>query len=180
MSKKVIALLMLTLLLSFPVSAAEKSVSVQIPVSCIGKNSSETFQYQILPETTEFQDMESDSLSLKDGETGEFQISYQVPGTYHYSVRQLKGNHSRTAYDETVYSVDVYITEKEDGTMAAEAIAYRKPEAEKKDCLSFVNTVSIEQGGFVDSGDASYAGWIVLMAGSFILIVILISRKEKK
>lgn len=180
MRKKIIVLLMLTLLLSFPVSAAEKRISVQIPVSCSAKNSSETFQYQILPETTQFQDLESDTLSLKDGETGEFQISYQVPGTYHYTVRQLKGDRPRTAYDETVYSVDVYVTEKEDGTMAAEAITYRKPEAEKKDCLSFVNTVSIEQGGFVDSGDTSYAGWILLMAGSFILIIVFIRRKEKK
>lgn len=133
MRKKIIALLIITLLLSFPVSAAEKSVSVQIPVSCIGKNSSETFQYQILPETTQFQELESDSLSLKDGETGVFRISYQVPGAYHYSVRQLKGNHSRTAYDETVYSVDVYVTEKEDGAMAAEAIAYM--DAEKKNAF---------------------------------------------
>lgn len=179
MSKKVIALLMI-LLLSFPVSAAEKSVSVQIPVSCIGKNSSETFQYQILSEASQSQMLESDTLSLKDGETGSFQITCLEPGTYHYSVNQIKGTDSSISYDETVYSVDVYVTEKEDGTMAAETIAYSKPDSEKKDCLTFINPSHQQAHSTpVDTGDSFFTGWILLMAGSFILFIILIKKGGK-
>lgn len=187
MIKKLFPLLILTILLSASVSAAEKSAGIRIPVSCTGENSSETFQYQILPETTQFQTLESDTLFLKNGETGTFEIMYQEPGTYHYLVQQLKGKHSETTYDETVYSVDVYVTEKVDGTMTAEAIAYIKPETEKIDTLLFANysKTSVFPGESVDTGDAFFkkcTKWIFLMAISFFLIILLIrkDRKEKK
>lgn len=122
------------------VSASEvKNVSVQIPVYCVGENTSEQFVYVIYSQDMQHQVIQTDTLQLHDGENGMFVIKYDYPGAYHYEVSQKIGNDANTTYDDTVYSVDVYVFENTDGSMYAEPVVYLKGDSDKKDGLHFMN-----------------------------------------
>lgn len=146
-------------------------------------------------ETSEFQTLATDNLSLRDGETGSFSVLYTYPGTYHYTISQEKGTDKKTTYDETVYNVDVYVTEDEDGEMSAEPIIYLNGSNEKKQSASFINikeldtikttgnveTDAIKTTGNVKTGDTSNtAFWIVTLGLSATLMGIMILRMKKK
>lgn len=119
--------------------AESDTASVSIPVSCTGKNTTETFTFWLKAESTDNQIIQNDSLSLKDGEEGKFVIRYTEPGTYHYTISQDKGTDAKTTYDDTVYAVDVYVMNDEQGVMTAEPVVYIKGSSGKKDKVSFVN-----------------------------------------
>lgn len=169
---------------TLPVYAAEKTVEVRIPVSCTGKNTKESFSYHLKAETSEFQTLTTDSLSLRDGETGSFSVLYTYPGTYHYTISQEKGTDKKTTYDETVYKVDVYVTEDEDGEMSAEPVIYLNGSNEKKQSASFINVKKLDTNktpGNVKTGDASdTAFWIATSGLSAMLIGIMILRRKKE
>lgn len=117
----------------------EKAVSVQLPVSCTGTNTEETFLYELTQQTTEYQTVESATLSLKNGESGAFHITYTYPGAYHYTVRQAAGDDAATTYDKTVYTVDVYVQEDETGELSAEVVVYTQGSAGKMAEMLFTN-----------------------------------------
>ena len=191
---------------TIPVCAAEKTVEAKIPVSSTGKNTKESFSYHLKAETSEFQTLATDSLSLRDGETGSFSVLYTYPGTYHYTISQEKGTDKKTTYDETVYNVDVYVTEDEDGEMSAEPVIYLNGSNGKKQSASFVNTKeldaikttgnvetdaikttgnvetdTIKTTGNVKTGDTSNtAFWIVTLGLSATLMGIMILKRKKK
>lgn len=122
------------------VSASEvKNVSVQIPVHCVGENTSEQFVYMIYSQDMQHQVIQTDTLTLQDGENGMFVVTYDYPGVYHYEVSQKTGNDAKTTYDDAVYSVDVYVSESVDGSMYAEPVVYLKGDSDKKDGLRFMN-----------------------------------------
>lgn len=175
---------MLMLFSTLPVYAAEKTVEAKIPVSCTGKNTKESFSYHLKAETSEFQTLATDSLSLKDGETGSFSVLYTYPGTYHYTISQEKGMDKKTTYDETVYKVDVYVTEDEDGRMSAEPIVYLNGSSEKKQSAGFINVKKLDTNktpGNVKTGDTSNtAFWIAASGLSAMLIGIMILRRKKE
>lgn len=181
------AMIVMCFLPPFASSAADtglpdKTVMVQIPVSCVAVNTSETFQYLLSCESTTYQIVESDTLSLKDGEEGSFFIFYTYPGTYHYTVSQKEGMDSRTSYDGTVYTIDVYVTEDDTGIMSAEPVIYVRGEAEKKAKLEFVNEkeVSVEEKTSVRTGDTAQTGlWIAGLLVPAILIVTLAAKRER-
>ena len=118
---------------------ADKSVTALIPVSCSAANTTETFIYNISAETTEYQQLDVTTLKLTDKQDGNFKVTYTLPGKYHYTVKQDKGTDKDTTYDETVYNVDVYVTENDAGEMAAKVVAYVKGNDDKTDKLSFQN-----------------------------------------
>lgn len=175
---------MLMLFSTLPVYAAEKTVEAKIPVSCTGKNTKESFSYHLKAETSEFQTLATDSLSLRDGETGSFSVLYTYPGTYHYTISQEKGTDKKTTYDETVYKVDVYVTEDEDGRMSAEPVIYLNGSNEKKQSASFINVKKLDTNktpGNVKTGDASNtAFWFATLGLSTMLMGIMILRRKKK
>lgn len=175
---------MLMLFSTLPVYAAEKTVEAKIPVSCTGKNTKESFSYHLKAETSEFQTLATDSLSLRDGETGSFSVLYTYPGTYHYTISQEKGTDKKTTYDETVYKVDVYVTEDEDGRMSAEPIVYLNGSSEKKQSAGFINVKKLDTNktpGNVKTGDTSNtAFWIAASGLSAMLIGIMILRRKKE
>lgn len=165
-----------------PVCAAEKTVKAEIPVSCTGENTTESFSYHLKAETSEFQTLSADSLSLRDGETGSFSVLYTYPGTYHYTLSQEKGTDRKTAYDETVYNVDVYVTEDEDGRMSAEPVIYLNGSSGKKQSAGFRNIRKLDKTtGNVNTGDtSSTAFWIAASGLSTMLMGIMISRRKKE
>ncbi len=154
MIKKTVVLLLLYLVSALPVAAAGHTAEVRIPVSCTGMDTPETFHYSLHAEKTEGQSFQTDRLSLKDGQEGYFSVIYDRPGTYHYTARQSKGSDEQTDYDDTVYSVDVYVTEAEDGELSAEPVAYIQDHDDKKESLDFVNkrTVPVVDAGSGNNG----------------------------
>lgn len=173
---------MLMLFSIVPVCAAEKTVEAEIPVSCTGENTTESFSYHLKAETSEFQTLSADSLSLRDGETGSFSVLYTYPGTYHYTLSQKKGTDKKTTYDETVYNVDVYVTEDEDGRMSAEPVIYLNGSSGKKQSAGFRNIRKLDKtAGNVNTGDTSgTAFWIAASGLSTMLMGIMISRRKKE
>ena len=173
---------MLMLFSIVPVCAAEKTVEAEIPVSCTGENTTESFSYHLKAETSEFQTLSADSLSLRDGETGSFSVLYTYPGTYHYTLSQKKGTDKKTTYDETVYNVDVYVTEDEDGRMSAEPVIYLNGSSGKKQSAGFRNIRKPDRtAGNVDTGDtSSTVFWIAASGLSTMLMGIMISRRKKE
>ena len=137
-------LLLLVMCLPAPAYAAEsgaggKTITAQIPVSCTGTNTTEQFVFRLTGESSPFQTVENETLILKDKEKGFFRITYTYPGTYHYTVSQERGKDGATTYDDTVYCVDVYVTENEKGNLYADPVVYIEGESEKKAELSFFN-----------------------------------------
>ena len=128
--------------------------------------------------------MATDSLSLRDGETGRFSVLYTYPGTYHYTLSQEKGTDKKTTYDETVYKVDVYVTEDEDGRMSAEPIIYLNGSNKKKPSAGFRNIKKLDTDktiGNVKTGDRSNAAfWIAASGLSTMLMGIMVLRKKKQ
>lgn len=175
---------MLMLFSILPVCAAEKTVEAEIPVSCTGENTTESFSYHLKAEPSEFQTLATDSLSLRDGETGSFSVLYTYPGTYHYTISQEKGTDEKTTYDETVYKVDVYVTEDEDGRMSAEPIIYLNGSSGKKPSAGFRNIKKLDTNkttGKVKTGDRSNAAfWIAASGLSAMLMGIIVLRKKKQ
>lgn len=183
---------------------AEKAVSVQLPVSCTGTNTEETFLYELTQQTTEYQTVESTTLSLKDGESGAFRITYTYPGVYRYTVRQAAGDDAATTYDKTVYTVDVYVQEDENGELSAEVVIYTQESTGKMAELLFTNarelptptptpsetpettetTESPEPLGGSDlpqTGDsAQLTLWVLLAAVSAAALILLAVLKRKK
>lgn len=117
----------------------EKSITTYIPVSCTGKNTTETFIYDLEYAPSPYQTVVTDKLELKDGQKGQFEVSYTYPGDYHYKVSQREGSDASTKYDKTIYDVDVYVTEDDDGVLHTEVIAYKAGKKEKTDSAAYVN-----------------------------------------
>jgi len=206
MAAGLLGVLLVFLLLPLRVFAdAEKSVTVRIPVSCMALDSPDTFEYELIPETTEHQTIENTTLSLKDGEKGEFVITITYPGTYHYTVRQEKGEDLFTTYDERVYHVDVYVMEDEQGNLTADVVLYEEGGADKKEELVFKNRRELPpdepkedeptpedkpkeepQGilGFLtvpQTGDSAPLGlWLVLAAAAALGMAVLLVLKMRK
>ena len=55
-------------------------------------------------------------------------ISYSKPGVYSYTIYQVKGSNSQCTYDETVYTMTVYITNKADGSGLESAVKVEHPD----------------------------------------------------
>lgn len=117
----------------------QKAVAVQIPVSCEKTDTEEVFHYEIEGIETAYEQGQVTKLDLRSGEKGEFWILYTYPGTYHYTVSQAKGTDAYTTYDDTIYKVDVYVTEQADGRLTAEPVLYREGAKEKKEALTYTN-----------------------------------------
>ncbi len=177
--------------------AAEAPVTASIPVKCTGGNPLETFTVVMEMETNENQNPDRLILRLKADEEGAFTIHYTYPGTYHYTISQTKGTESGTTYDDTVYRVDMYVTEDENGTMYAEPVVYEKGSDEKKAELVFKNTgessgsknsssksgtsSGSKSAGNVQTGDTSaFALYARLAAGAAVTLLLLAGFRMKK
>lgn len=180
------ASLFVLLLSLYQVSAfAAVPVDTVIPVSCIGENTSEAFKVCLRLETEEFQKCDTKEISLKNGEQGSFHITYLYPGTYKYKIWQEKGTDTRTTYDDTVYTVHVYVTEDENGVMHTEPVIFVKGNDGKCDGAAFRNSRVIPSSmktGIINTGDSTVIGqYIILIAGSAgaLALLIFISKRRK-
>ena len=145
MQKTLLVTICLLSILSFPVSASG-TVEADIPVSCTAEGYDGSFQYSLSADTDIHQEIQKESMQLKDRECGMFTVAYDCPGTYHYEVSQASGADPDVAYDTAVYDVDVYVTEDENGVMHTETVAYKNGAQEKSDRCRYVNTYTPAKG----------------------------------
>ena len=150
-------LLVALLLMPVRAKAAEYACDAAIPVS-MELNGTHDEKFEVTIELAEKADPntpmpaeEACSLLLGDGENGGFSIRYTEPGDYFYVIRQTAGSTGYMTYDDTVYAVQVQVTNDEgdvdgDGkTLKYAVTAYDasipEPAWENKVAeLSFLNT----------------------------------------
>ena len=150
---------LLAVLLMMPVraKAAEYACDAVIPVS-MELNGTHDEKFEVTIELAEKADPdtplpaeEACSLLLGDGESGNFSIHYTEPGDYFYVIRQTAGSTGYMTYDDTVYAVQVQVTNDEgdvdgDGktlkyTVTAYDASIPEPASENKVAeLAFLNT----------------------------------------
>lgn len=168
------------------VSAATIPVTVMIPVTVEGKNTDETFTCVLDMESTEFQTVETTKVTLRNGQGDVFQIRYTCPGTYSYTIRQEKGSDRYTTYDDTVYAVDVYVTEDEKGQLFAEPVVFIRGNDEKQEKVHFSNVRQVPSSGKpthtgnVNTGDTTEMCGYYLMLGLSGIVLILAGYAAKK
>lgn len=148
-------LLAALLMLPLRANAAEYACDAVIPVSMeLNGDRDETFEVTIelaegMDETTPMPAEEACSILLADGESGGFAIHYTEPGDYFYVIRQTEGDTAYMSYDDTVYSVQVQVTNETaaDGswtltyTVTAYDASIPEPAQENKaEELAFLNT----------------------------------------
>ncbi len=126
------------------VQAEEKSVTAKIPVSCEAENTDEACTFIIEGKALEYATIKEDKLTLKGGEEGFFEVECIYPGTYSFTVSEVKGNDAKTTYDETKYSVDLWVTESEDGTLSVQPIVYKESQDAKSASCAFKNIKETE------------------------------------
>ena len=117
-------------------------------------------------------------------------ISYDKVGVYKYTIRQIAGNNKDCTYDESVYSLTVYVTFAEDGsTLEATAVLYKGSQSDKLSAAEFKNvyktvtpTPTTTPAKSADTGDNSspvlYAVLIAVCVG-LIVTQALINKNKK-
>lgn len=135
------ALCVMCLFMTIMPYAAEKSATAIIPVSCTSKGSNESFTYTLGYTDSVHQNVRNTTVQLRDGESGKFEVVFDYADVYHFTVEQKAGTDRDTDYDRTVFEVDVYVTEDENGTLHTEVIAYKQGNREKTDTVGYVNRV---------------------------------------
>ena len=125
---------------SLSARAEEKTVTVRIPVSCTGDHTDERFTFELEGGGSVYEQVQEKTLELSDGEENSFAVVYNYPGTYHYTVHQKAGTDEQTVYDDTVYQIDVYVTENDAGEKEVYPVMYVKGEMEKREKLEFHNS----------------------------------------
>lgn len=125
---------------SLSARAEEKTVTVRIPVSCTGDHTDERFTFELEGGGSVYEQLQEKTLELSDGEENSFAVVYNYPGTYHYTVHQKAGTDEQTVYDDTVYQIDVYVTENDAGEKEVHPVMYVKGEMEKREKLEFHNS----------------------------------------
>lgn len=155
---------LLAALLLMPVRAlaAGYECDAQIPVTVkLNGDHAEQFEVTIAladgaDANTPMPEEGSRSLLLRGGQSGSFAIHYTEPGDYFYLIRQTAGKTSHMTYDDTVYAVQVQVTNTEDAdgnltltyTVTACDAGIQDPTQENKSTeLAFLNTYAPPQDG---------------------------------
>ena len=111
-------------------------------------------------------------------------ITYSRVGVYTYTVYQVAGTNKKCTYDDTVYTLVVTITNKEDYSgLEVTAVLYPDSDGEKLPGAEFENKYKVEPPSDTPkTGDEStpllYAVLIVVSMG--VIVGLFLTRKSKK
>ena len=125
-----------------------------------------------------------DTVTLDGTGTSAFVIEITEPGTYLYKIYEKKGSNSDIIYDETVYTVTLFVTSNDEGTLEYQVILAKEGMVKPTE-VAFINDAvrkPDKKDPVVKTGDT---GWTVqgtacgfLAAGAFLLLLASIKRKE--
>lgn len=124
----------------FNVFAEEKKTEISIPVSCIGENTNEVFEFNL-----EAKDISSNfkivknKLNLANRQEDSFVLEFYQVGDYSFTIKQVKGSDNQTAYDETIYIADVHVF-LEDEDLFGVLVLHKENSNDKTDTILFKNT----------------------------------------
>lgn len=186
---------MMLALLAFPtkVSAQESGCAVTIPVSVEVSGTS-------APADTEFEVVltsldagepmpESSSAVVKGSGQAEFgPMTYTVPGDYHYSISQKKGNAVNYTYDTSIYTVTVRVVNAENGGLTAEVWAVKDGQSDKADKIVFANEYSAPKAPekpagptqTPQTGDASNVNLFAALLAASVLVMLIIGIRGRR
>ena len=111
-------------------------------------------------------------------------ITYDRVGIYTYTIYQVAGTNKKCTYDETVYTLLVQITNKEDYSgLEATAVLYPDSDGEKVPGAEFLNKYKVElPSDSPQTGDESspllYA--VLLIASMAVIVTLFLTRKRKQ
>lgn len=125
------------------------------------------------------------SLTITGEDTENFPtITYDRVGVYTYKVYQVAGRNQKCTYDDTVYSLTVTITNKEDYSgLEATAVLYPDSDGDKLPGAEFANKYKVDPPSDTPkTGDESspllYAVLSVVSMG--VIVTLFLTRKSKK
>ena len=125
------------------------------------------------------------SLTITGGDTENFPtITYDRVGIYTYTVYQVAGTNQKCTYDDTVYSLMVTISNKEDYSgLEATAVLYPDFDGDKLPGAEFANEYKVDPPSDTPkTGDESspllYAVLIAVSMG--VIVALFLTRKRKK
>lgn len=137
------------------------------------------------------------SMTVDGEDTKSFpEMTFSRVGVYNYTIWQEKGNNVDCTYDNSIYNLIVYVTNKENGDgLEATSVLYKGNETEKLDEASFHNIyktippikedvmsiTDIVEPESVNTGDQSnIIFWIILSSIGAIGILYLVFFNNKK
>lgn len=129
------------------------------------------------------------ALTLKAEETGHILVDFQKPGVYTYTVRQRCGNRPECCYDDRVYCVTVWVTNDDDGGLAAGVTACIDQQTEKQSAVAFDNAYEVIETQAPaaaeittpKTGDSSHnILWATLMTLSLAGAVVMLCRGKRE
>ena len=125
------------------------------------------------------------SLTITGEDTENFPtITYDRVGIYTYTVYQVAGTNQKCTYDDTVYTLKVTISNKEDYSgLEATAVLYPGSDGDKLPGAEFANKYKVDPPSDTPkTGDESspllYAVLIAVSMG--VIVTLFLTRKSKK
>lgn len=129
---------------------AYDTVCARIPVNCCEFAEAADHEYiiKIEAETQEAPVPEKDVLEIAEDGTGFFDISITEPGTFRYNVFEIAGADKSIRYDDTNYTVTVFVEHEDEGGLVYSVIANGSDES-KSGSIEFKN-LSVDEKGVND------------------------------
>ena len=124
----------------FPVSAESRNtpVKAQIPIIC-EKTDATNNNYEIVIENIDNAPLpDNNVISFSESGQTEYEIEIDEPGTYLYKVYEKAGTNKNIIYDNTSYTVTIFVTQDDNGVLNAQVIL-SKDGAGKPTSVKFVN-----------------------------------------
>ena len=158
--KKIISGMLITMLLCslfFAVlpthaTAADTSAEINIPVKVTVSGDEpyrkSVFKIILTPDAPTFPLPVASSngsyvLSIEGESSGSINIEYEKTGVYTYKISQQPGENTDYTYDNTIYSITVYITYGENGELLSTVTPHYTKGSEKPENIVFENTYKL-------------------------------------
>ena len=102
------------------------------------------------------------------------ECNFTEPGTYKYTVREIKGSNRKYKYDETIFTITFRVYFSEDNLEVEEFVTSNK-DKEKQSAAVFVNRY---RNGIPDTGDRGVAAWLLCAICTATLLTVLKFRRR--
>jgi len=171
------------LFFGLPVKAEFKhnAIQAEIPFTCAKINSTKLKnEYEIVIEKLDdsFPDPDTETAVISGSGDGMFTITIDEPGTYHYRIYEKAGSNSKIIYDSTEYTVTLFVTSDDDGTLEYQVVL-SKGGLIKPTEVCFANKAV---KSMVATGESAnpfiYYALAAIVLGGAILILAFRRRKE--